>query len=111
MVQASCGLLKTFLASFLTLTPHSMGTERTVSHYNNIKTSNRASLSQQSINSIMHISLNGKGTAFFDPRNAVAEFLKQKERHDRQPEQEIYQTRSFIKKFFQKTMVVYDCYK
>ena len=42
MVQASCGLLKTFLASFLTLTPHSMGTERTVSHYNNIKTSNRA---------------------------------------------------------------------
>jgi len=102
MVQASCGLLKTFLASFLTLTPHSMGTERTVSHYNNIKTSNRASLSQQSINSIMHISLNGKGTAFFDPRNAVAEFLKRKERRDRQPEQEIYQTRSFIKKFFQK---------
>ena len=38
MTQASCGLLKKFLAAFLTLTPHSMATERAVSHYNNIKT-------------------------------------------------------------------------
>ena len=35
MTQASCGLLKKFLAAFLTLTPHSAAwpTERAVSHY------------------------------------------------------------------------------
>ena len=33
MTQASCGFLKKFLAAFLMLTPHSMATERAVSHY------------------------------------------------------------------------------
>ena len=37
MTQASCGLLKKFLEYFLTLVPHSMVTERVVSHYNNVK--------------------------------------------------------------------------
>ena len=37
MTQASQGVKKQFLASFFTLTPHSMATERAVSHYNNIK--------------------------------------------------------------------------
>ena len=60
MTQGSCGLLKRFLAAFLTLTPHSMATERAVSHYNNIKTPLRASLKPETINSIMHVSLNGK---------------------------------------------------
>ena len=44
MAQASQGVMKQFLASFLTLTPHSMATERAVSHYNNIKTVRRTSL-------------------------------------------------------------------
>ena len=83
MIQASCKLLKTFLAAFLTLTPHSMATERAVSHYNNIKTPERASLKPQTINSIMHVSLNGKGTAVFDPRPAVFEILKRKEAQHR----------------------------
>ena len=74
MVQASSGLLKTFSASFLTLTPHSMATERAVSHYNNIKTSNRASLAPHSINSIMLISLNGKGTAFLIQERQLLNF-------------------------------------
>ena len=100
MTQASCGLLKKFLAAFLTLTPHSMATERAVSHYNNIKTPERASLKPETINSIMHVSLNGKGTSVFDPRPAVYEFLKRKDRRNRLPNEELYQNRDFIKKFF-----------
>jgi hypothetical protein len=50
MTQASCGLLKKFLASFLTLVPHSMATERVVFHYNNVKTSGRSSLHPETIN-------------------------------------------------------------
>ena len=55
-----------------------MATERAASHYNNVKTRSRASLQSESINSYLHISLNGAGTAFFDPRPAVFEFLKRK---------------------------------
>ena len=36
----------------------------------------------------MEIALNGKGTAFFDPRFAVMEFLTCKERRTRDPDPE-----------------------
>ena len=100
MKQASCGLLSKFLASFLTLTPHSMATERAVPHYNNVKTSGRASLKPESINHYMHVSLNGKGTVFYDPRPAVPEFLKRKQRRNTEPTAEIYEERDFVKTFF-----------
>ena len=100
MTQASCGLLKKFLAAFLTLTLHSMATERAVSHYNNIKTPGRASLKPETINSIMQASLNGKVTSVFDPRPAVYKFLKRKDRRNRVPNEELYQNRDFIKTFF-----------
>ena len=96
MTQASCGLLKKILAAFLTMAAHSMGTERVVSHYNNIKTPERASFKPETINSIMQVSLNGKGTAVFDPRPAVYEFLKRKDRRNRVPNEELYQNRDFI---------------
>ena len=96
MTQASCGLLKKFLAAFLTLTPHSSATERIVSYYNNVKTPGRASLKSQTILSVMLVSLNGKGTAVFDPRPAVYEFLKRKERRNREPSNEHFQNRDFI---------------
>ena len=99
MAQASQGVMKQFLASFLTLTPHSMATERAVSHYNNIKTVRRTSLQQETINGVMHVSLNGKGTAFYDPRPAVFEFLRKKERSNRQPCDELYKDRDIIKFF------------
>ena len=99
MTQTSCGLLRKLLAAFLTLTLHSTATERTVSHYNNVKMTQRASLQPKTINSIMHISLNGRGTAFSDPRPAVFEFLKRKERQNRQPFYELYQNRDFIQMF------------
>ena len=95
MTEASCGMLRRFLACFLTLTPHSMATERAVSHYNNIKTSSRASLKPESINSYMHVSLNGTGTAYFDPRPAVYEVLKSKDRRNKEPTAEIYRERIY----------------
>ena len=100
MTEASCGMLRRFLTCFLTLTPHSMATEGAVSHYNNIKTSSRASLKPESINSYRHVSLNGRGTAYFDPRPAVYEFLKSKDRRNKEPTAESYREREFIKKFF-----------
>ena len=99
MKRASCGLLREFFASFLTLTPHSMATERAVSHYNKVKTSGRASLQTESIYYCMHVSLNGKGTAFYDPRPAVSEILKRKQRRNTKPSAEIYKERDFVKTF------------
>ena len=101
MTQSSQGIMKQFLASFLTLTPHSMATERVVSHYNNIKSVKRSSLQQDTNNGAMHISLNGKGTAFYDPRPAVFSFLKNKDRRNAQPCSELYKQRDFVRKFFQ----------
>ena len=100
MAQSSSGLLRKFLASFLCLSPHSMATERAVSHYNNIKTTQRSSLSQESINNTMQISLNGVGTANYDPRPAVYTFLQIKDRRDSCPNEQLYKERDFIKKFF-----------
>lgn len=89
MIQASQGLFKKLLASFFAVTPHSMGTERVVSHYNRVKTDDRTSLKLETINNILHISLNGKGTVYFDPRETVAEFLKRKERRQSKPDTEV----------------------
>lgn len=102
MIQASVGLVKKFLASFLTVVPHSMATERAVSHYNNVKSAGRSSLLPETINTIMHISLNGKGAAFFDPRPAVYEFLSSRERRNREPNKQFYQQREFVKHFFKE---------
>lgn len=79
-----------------------MATERAVSHYNNVKTSGRSSLLPETINTIMHISLNGKGASFFDPRPAVYEFLNSKERRNREPSKELYKQREFVKLFFKQ---------
>ena len=101
MTQASQSIMKMFLASFLTLTPHSMATERVVSHYNNIKSVKRSSLHQETINGVMNISLNGIGTAYYDPRPAVFTFLKKKDRRNAQPCSVLYKQRDFVRKFFQ----------
>ena len=86
----------------MTQARYSLATERAVSHYKNIKAVRRTTLKQETINCVMHVSLNGHGTAFYDPRPAVFEFLKIKERRNRQPCNELYKDRDFIKKFFQK---------
>ena len=104
MTQASQGIVKKVLESFSTLKSHSMATERVVSHYNNTKTVRRTSLKQEIIIGLMHLSLNCKGTAFYDPRPAVFEFLRTKERRNRQPCDELctkiktLQKRNFLKR-------------
>ena len=40
------------------------------------------------LNARMEIALNGKGTAHFDPRPSVAEFLQCKQRRNREPDRE-----------------------
>ena len=48
----------------------------------------------------MHILLNGKGTPNFDPRKAVCEVLKQKDRRNRLTCSEFNKERDFVKKSF-----------
>ena len=71
MIQVSQGLFKKLFASFFAVTSHSMGTERVVSHYNRVKTEDRTSLKLETINNILHISLNGKGTVFFEYKKKI----------------------------------------
>lgn len=106
MYEKSYGVLKFILGSFLVVSPHSMGTERVVSHHNKLKSIQRSSLTNETINDRLIISVNGIGTASYDPRPAVAAFLKKKERRNREPYGEIYQNREFIEKFFRVDSVV-----
>ena len=109
MAQASQGVMKQLLASFLTLTPHSMATKRAVPHYNNIKTVRRTSLKQETINGVMHVSLNGKGTAFYDPRPAVFEIWRKKERDvTGNRAMNFTKTGTLLKSFFKKRMALFS---
>lgn len=88
--------------AYVSLTPHSAGPERAVSVHTNLKTVKQSNLSREALNSRMYIALNGTGTAFFDPRPAVAKFLEKKERRRKLPDQQLYQDHDYIKKFFSK---------
>ena len=77
-----------------------MATERVVSHYNNIKTSQRSRLKESTLNTIMHISLNVKGTDLYDPRPAVFAFMTKKNRHKAEPDKELYKEDEFVRKHF-----------
>ena len=59
-------------------------------------TLDRVSLKQATINNILQISLNGIGAASFDPREAVAEFLKRKNRRNSQPDTERFKDREYM---------------
>lgn len=86
------------LAAIVTLSPHSMQTERIVSHYNTIHSDHRP-MKEATVNSRLLVSLNGGSIASYDPRPAVANFLKKKDRRMREPT-EAYKTREFAVKFF-----------
>ena len=77
-----------------------MQTEQVVSYYNTICSVKRLSTDSATANHRLQIALNGKGTAYFDPRPCVAKFLDQKERRYREPDVAMYQQREFIAKFF-----------
>ena len=80
--------------------PHSMSTERAVSHYNQFKSTHRQGLLTKTINQRLVIALNGKGTTYFDSRPNVAGFLRNKERRYREPTCEVYKNRDFAKMIF-----------
>ncbi|KAF0709273.1 Uncharacterized protein FWK35_00027104 [Aphis craccivora] len=79
-----------------------MTTERVISHYNQIETNHKISLLEETINYRLYVSLNGVGTAHYDPRPAVLAFLNKKERRYREPDLTTYKHRDFINKFFRK---------
>lgn len=95
-------VFRKLVESYVSLTPHSAGPERAVSVHTNLKTIKQTCLSREAINSRMYIALNGIGTAYFDPRPAVAKFLEKKERRRKLPDVELYQDQEFVKKFFAK---------
>ena len=100
LLPVTSGLIQQMLAAIMTLSPHSMQTERIVSHHNLIVDDSRNSMSQETVNARLNIALNGVGTAFFDPRKAVVHFLSAKDRRERCPDIELYTNRQFVQKFF-----------
>lgn len=106
MFVKSKGKLKWLLGIFLVSAPHNMGTERVVSHYNQIKSIHRENTSEETMTKRLTIAMNGVGTAKYDPRPVVIEFLKAKDRRFRSSDFEVYQTRDFVKKFFREDTVI-----
>ena len=111
MFGAAAGVCRELLGSLLVLTPHSMGTERTVSHFNLIRSTHRLSMAKDTTNSRLLVALNGVGTASYDPRPAVAKFLSTKDRRDRSADPSVYAEREFVKKFFRSVGEVLSCHQ
>lgn len=86
-------IIQQLCVALLITCPHSMTTERFISHYNQIKTDNKSNILEETINNRLYVSLNGVGTENYDPRPAVIEFLKKKERRYREPDIDVYKDR------------------
>ena len=99
MYTNSTGVLQYLLGSFLVVSPHSIGTERVVSHRNKLKSIQRASLSNETGNDRLITYVNNAGTASYDPRPAVVAFLQKKDRRYREPQTDVYHLRDFIRFF------------
>lgn len=97
------GLVQKVLAAIATLSPHSMQTERIVSHHNLVVDDQKTCMNSDTVNARLQIALNGVGTAHYDPRLAVVHFLSVRNRREREPSVDIYSKRDFIKKFFRDT--------
>jgi len=100
------GILKKLFVTLLIVCPHSMTTERVISHYNQIKTNHKISLLEETINYRQYVSLNGVRTAHYDLRPVVIEFFLKKERRYREPELSTYKHRDFISKFLRKKTIL-----
>lgn len=90
------------LCSLFILSPYSMTIEKVISHSNNIKLIHRLLTSEETINARMFITLYRVGTAVYDPRPAVAEFLRKEERPNRELDFGLYVERDFIQNFFRE---------
>ena len=106
MFQKSTGQFKFLLGALLVSTPHNMGTERVVSHFNRAVSIHRRATSIETESRRLAISINSPGTATFDPRPAVVKFLTRKERRFHPADLELYKNCPFVNKFFRtETMV------
>ena len=83
--------------------PPSVITERVVSSYKELKANRRSSMNRDTINMHLRIALNSAATAHFDPRPAVVEFFKSKDRRIRETDQCLFQRREFVENFSNKT--------
>ena len=97
------GTVQKVLAAIGSMSPHSMQTERIVSHHNIIVEDSRTNMAEDTINARLLYALNGVGKAHYDPRPAVAHFLSARERRNRQPDFDTYSRRKFVRKFFRQT--------
>lgn len=94
------GVLRKVLAAEMALAPHSMQVERIVSSHNLTDDDKRSTMSSENVNNHLLVSLNGCGTANFDPRPAVGRFLTRKDRRFKEPDPCVYKDRAFVAKFF-----------
>lgn len=101
-VSTPGSVLSKIVQTYICITPHSAGPERAVSVHTALKSNKQSSYSREAMNSRMYIALNGKGTALYDPRPAVAKILEAKERRRKLPDSELYQNHEYIKHFFSK---------
>lgn len=92
--------LNRLVQAILVTCPHSMITERAVKHHTILKTDIRSSMDRLTVNKILIISMNGVGTAYYDPRPAVCKFLRSKERRKKNVDLTLYKSCDFVKKFF-----------
>ena len=102
LLNASRGAmgLERLFSAILALVPHSMHTERIVSHYNTVVGDSKSCMKLENINLGLAISMNSDGMANFNPIPAVAEFLSVKDRRYREPDHELYSWQEFVSKFF-----------
>ena len=106
LLPVTTGSVQKVLASLACMSPHSMQTERIVSHHHNLVVDNhRTSMGEDTRNARLMVALNGVGTAYFDPRPAVVKFLE-KTRRCGAPDWDIYGQSEFVRKFTRKTGLV-----
>ena len=74
LLPVTTGLVQKVLASLACMSPHSMQTERIVSHHNLVVDNHRTSMGEDMRNARLIVALNIVGTAYFDPRPALVKF-------------------------------------
>ena len=84
--EKKCSTLTTAIARVVAAKPHSADVERLISTYNKLKTSDRASLSSETIRNYLHVSENMGDLESFDPSQAALDWLTSKNRRARHPE-------------------------
>ena len=104
-MTVTTGSVRKVLAPLDSMKPHSMQTERIVSHHNLVVDNHRTSMGEETRNARLMVTLNGVGRAYFDPRPAVVKFLG-KTRGCGAPDWDVYGQREFVRKFTRETGLV-----